>query len=356
MDGVNYSGIKTLTLVAELGRPDRRELLRRELADEGPRGLLFEESLNADMLDGGDRRRLRRYLGQVLAAYRRRRGYDAVLTWGEPLSLLFALLLKLTGARTRHLALMYWVSPPGKALMLRAVHSHIDQIITWSSVQREVAIDRLGIPSTKIALVRHPVDQRFWRPMGTAGDAICAAGNEMRDYATLIAAMSGLTIRCEIAVRNDPSCTSRRLTTIDAILANGALPDNVAVGSYPYPELRALYARSRFVVIPLLPTDTDNGIRVALEAMAMGKAVICSRTRGQVDVIEEGKTGLFVPPRDPRALAKAIQYLWDHPDVADRMGTAGRQHIEQRHTLDQFVESVKGIVEQVIAERRLVPV
>jgi glycosyltransferase involved in cell wall biosynthesis len=356
MDGVNYSGMKTLTLVAELGRPDRREQLRRELEDEGPRGLLFEDSLNSDMLDGGVRRRLARYLGQVLDAYRRRRGYDAVLTWGEPLSLLFALLLKLTGSRTRHLALMYWVSPRGKALFLKAVHSHIDQIITWSSVQREVAIERLGIPATKITLVRHPVDQRFWRPMGAATDTICAAGNEMRDYTTLITAMRDLTIPCEIAVRNDPSCTSRRLTTMDTILRNGSLPANVTLGSHNYPELRALYARSRFVVIPLLPTDTDNGIRVALEAMAMGKAVICSRTRGQVDVIEEGKTGLFVPPRDPRALGQAIQYLWDHPEVADRMGMAGRQRIEQRHTLDQFVNSVKGIVEQVIAEPRLAPV
>jgi hypothetical protein len=38
------------------------------------------------------------------------------------------------------------------------------------------------------------------------------------------------------------------------------------------------------------------------------------------------------------------------------MGMAGRQRIEQRHTLDQFVNSVKGIVEQVIAEPRLAPV
>jgi glycosyltransferase involved in cell wall biosynthesis len=132
------------------------------------------------------------------------------------------------------------------------------------------------------------------------------------------------------------------------------LPANVTVGSRSYQELRALYARSRFVVIPLLSTDTDNGIRVALEAMAMGKAVICSRTIGQVDVIEEGKTGLFVPPRDPDALRTAIQELWDHPERAEAMGRAGRKRIEERHSLEQFVESVRDAVEQVVAERRLV--
>ena len=106
---------------------------------------------------------------------------------------------------------------------------------------------------------------------------------------------------------------------------------------------------------PLLPTDTDNGVRGALESMAMGKAVICSRTRGQVDVIEEGKTGLFVPQGDPAALREAIQYLWNHPEEADAMGRAGRRRIEERHTFEQFVESVRGVAEQVLTERRLVP-
>jgi glycosyltransferase involved in cell wall biosynthesis len=290
-------------------------------------------------------------LGQVLRAYARRQRYDAVLTWGEPLSLFFALLLKLTGSRTRHIALMYWVSPPKKALFLKLVHSHIDQIITWSSVQRDIAVDRLGIPAAKITLVRHPVDQRFWRPMASTADMICAVGNEMRDYGTLVRAMRGLTIRCHIAARDVPSGASPKLATVASILAEGPMPPNVTIGAKSSRELRALYARSRFVVIPLRPTDTDNGVSVALESMAMGKAVICSRTQGQVDVIEDGITGLFVPQGNPEALREAIQYLSAHPEVAERMGKAGRKRVEDRHTLDEFVETVKDVVEHVIALR-----
>ncbi|MEK6569895.1 MAG: glycosyltransferase, partial [Bacteroidota bacterium] len=102
----------------------------------------------------------------------------------------------------------------------------------------------------------------------------------------------------------------------------------------------------------LLSTDTDNGVNSILESMAMGKAVICSRTKGQVDVIQEGKTGLIVPQGDSKALRDAIQYLWEHPDEAERMGKAGRKYIEENHTLDQFVCSVRTIAEQVIVEHR----
>jgi glycosyltransferase involved in cell wall biosynthesis len=349
--------VKTLTLVASTGRPDRAELRRREAADEQPRVLLFEDRLCSDIMEGGRTRPPLRYLVQAWRAYRMRRQYDVVLTWGEPLSLLFALILKLTGARTRHVALMYWISPPKKALFLRAVQSHIDRIVTWSSVQRAFGIERLGIPADTFTLVRYPVDQDFWRPAPGAGDGdmIVAVGNEMRDYPTLIRAMRDLPMPCHIAARDIQRGASKKLATRASMLAAGPIPPNVTIGQKSYADLRALYARSRFVVIPVKPTDTDNGVTTALEAMAMGKAVICTRTRGQVDVIEEGKTGIFVPQGDAAALREAIRYLWDRPGVADAMGRAGRARVEERHSFEQFVDSVRSVVDQVLTEPRLVP-
>src|SRR4029077_18856004 len=89
-------------------------------------------------------------------------------------------------------------------------------------------------------------------------------------------------------------------TSIDQI--TGAVGDSVTIGRKTREELRDLYARSRFVVVPLCPSDTDNGVTVILEAMAMGRPVICSRTEGQVDVIREGQTGLYVPIGDVAGL------------------------------------------------------
>jgi O-antigen/teichoic acid export membrane protein/glycosyltransferase involved in cell wall biosynthesis len=345
------SAMRTLTLVTDQGRPQRARLLQLEAADEHPRELLFEDRLRSDLVDGRYLRALplgRRILyrlfpmglGQVLEAYANRRRYDAVISWGEPLSLLLAFMLKVTGSRTPHVALMYCMAAPKKGLVFKAVHSHIDHVVTWSSVQRDIAINQLQIPAAKFTWIPYGVDHHFWRPMVSPTDMICAVGDEMRDYPTLVEAMRGLEIRAHVAARDRRS------------RPRGGLAANVTVGPKSYTELRALYARSRFVVVPVRPTDTDNGVRAILEGMAMGKAVICSRVRGQVDVIQEGITGIFVPPGDPAALRAAIQYLWDHPEVAERMGTAGRRRIEERHTIDQFVERVRQIVEEVIAARR----
>jgi hypothetical protein len=52
------------------------------------------------------------------------------------------------------------------------------------------------------------------------------------------------------------------------------------------------YRGNRYIIDELLPSETDNGVTVMLEAMAMGKPVICRRTGGQVDVIVDGANGL----------------------------------------------------------------
>jgi glycosyltransferase involved in cell wall biosynthesis len=98
--------------------------------------------------------------------------------------------------------------------------------------------------------------------------------------------------------------------------------------------------------------EFDAGVTAITEAMAMGKAVIATRTRGQVDVVEHGVNGLYVPPRDVRALRQAIERLAADPAEAARMGMAGRQLVERRHGLDRYLERFAAIVE---SDRRGLP-
>jgi glycosyltransferase involved in cell wall biosynthesis len=286
-------------------------------------------------------------VAQALEAFSRRRNYDAIVSWGERFGLPLAGILKATRARTPHVALFSWISTPKKAAFLRRVHSHIHRLVLWSSIQTEFAVNVLGIPPSRIVELRWLVDQQFWRPMPGPTDMFCAVGREMRDYATLLEAARDLSIPCHIAAKVDVGKVDQWMTDLRD---PGAFPPHITIGSKPYPELRALYARSRFVVLPLQPTDTDNGVTAMTEAMAMGKAVICTRVDGQRDVLRDGVNGLFVPPRDPRALRDAIEYLWSHPDVCERMGREGRKRIEEFHTLDAFVNAVQQAVEDAIAE------
>jgi glycosyltransferase involved in cell wall biosynthesis len=355
--------MKVLTLVSSgLGLSARGELVRASDQKEHPRIELFEKILNSDILDESGSipkglptanysRFIPKQLSQVITAYRLRDEYDAFISWSEKRTILLATVLKLTHTRVPHIALMYWMSRPAIAVPLSIVHTSIDRIVTWSTVQRNFAIKRLGIPAPKIDLVPHPVDQLFWMPSQGKNDIISAVGSEMRDYVTLVEAIRGLDIFCHIAsggVRIIGKFSSR---TIDPSKQLKNLPANVVIRPLTPQELRGLYSRSRFVVVPLLPSDTDNGVNTILEAMAMRKAVICSRTEGQVDVIQDGKTGIYVPPGDVAALRNAIKYLWDNPSVAQKMGENGRAYVEQNHTLDGFANAVKGIVQEVIGKK-----
>lgn len=349
--------MKTLTLVT-IGKnlASREELLALEAEDRIPRASLFGTALNTDLLDErylagltGTRawlyHKLPGMIAQLTEAFRVRRKYDAVISWTEQLGLLFALLLKVTGSRTPHVGIWSWISPPRKAALLKRVHTHVDRIILMSSVQRNFALHELKIPESRIVLLRWPVDQKFWRPMDQPTDMICAVGREMRDYGTLINAIRDVHIPCHIAANYFPGKKDAWIKTIEQARP---IPEHITIGKKDFLELRALYARSRFVVIPLLPTDTDNGTTAILEAMAMGKAVICSSVEGQKDVIENGRTGILVPPGDARALQEAIVHLRDNPDVACRLGKNGRKHVEQYHSLDSWVLNVQHVLREVI--------
>jgi glycosyltransferase involved in cell wall biosynthesis len=316
-------------------RSDVIDLLDVERAD-GVRGALY--------------RRLPPGLALALLAYHRRGRYDAVVSWAELYGLPFAGLLKASGDRsTPHVALFSWISSPKKAALLKRVHSHIHRLVLWSSGQYEFATRELGIAPERIVQLRWLVDQKFWRPMCVPTDMFCAVGREMRDYATLFEAIKDYPVPCHIAAKLALGRTDRWVSDLSRI---GTLPPHVTTGSKAFPELRELYARSRFVVIPLQPTDTDNGITVMTEAMAMGKPVICTRVAGQRDLLEDGVNGIFVPPEDPRALRQAIEYLWDHPRECESMGREGRRKVERFHTLDAFVDGVQHAVEDAIEEVR----
>jgi glycosyltransferase involved in cell wall biosynthesis len=349
----------TITLVSPgINRPEDGELHRLEADDQYIRASLFGRALNSDILDERflqSAPTIRRVLykplptiaAQIIEAFLVKRRYDAIISWSEQLGLPLALLLKLMASRVPNVIIASWISKPKKALLLKRVQSHIDRLILMSSVQRDFAVNVLKLPPQKVIFLKWPVDQKFWRPMGSRTDMICTVGSEMRDFRTFVLAMRGLDIKCHIAAGTQRAV---RHSTVKAIWESGPLPHNISVGAKSFAELRELYARSRFVVIPLLQSETDNGTTSILEAMAMGKAVICSRTKGQGDVIQDGKTGLFVPQGDPKALRDAIQFLWERPDEAERMGMEAREYIEQYHTLDEFVQKVKEVVEGAIDE------
>jgi glycosyltransferase involved in cell wall biosynthesis len=92
-------------------------------------------------------------------------------------------------------------------------------------------------------------------------------------------------------------------------------------GAVDRAELRRLYATCRGVVFT--PLDEDYGF-VTVEAMLSARPVItCRDSGGARTLVEDGANGWVVEPT-PRAVARALDELWEHPEEAQRRGQAGR--------------------------------
>jgi glycosyltransferase involved in cell wall biosynthesis len=130
-----------------------------------------------------------------------------------------------------------------------------------------------------------------------------------------------------------------------------AVPANITFGRRNFAELRELYASSRFVVIPLIPSTNSNGLTAILEAFAMGKAVVVTDSPGQVGILQEGVNSLRVPPRDPAALRGAIERLWRDPELCASMGAAGRALVCAEYNLDQWTSTLSRAAIEAIEAR-----
>jgi glycosyltransferase involved in cell wall biosynthesis len=106
--------------------------------------------------------------------------------------------------------------------------------------------------------------------------------------------------------------------------------------------------------VAVLPSYREAQGLVILEAMALGRPVVASNVGGIPEMVEDGVTGLLVPPRDPAALAAAIvRVLTDHP-LADTMARAGRILAHERFCVDRMVRALQDVYEEgaAIAQER----
>jgi glycogen synthase len=89
---------------------------------------------------------------------------------------------------------------------------------------------------------------------------------------------------------------------------------------------------------------------INLEAMACEAAVVASAVGGIVEVVEDGKTGILVPPARPDELAAAIRKLLDDPATARAMGKAGRKRVEEKFSWTSVAARTQEVYADAIAE------
>ena len=104
----------------------------------------------------------------------------------------------------------------------------------------------------------------------------------------------------------------------------------------------------------VLPSRSEAFPNAVLEAMAAGLPIVASGVGGILELIDDGKTGLLVPPGEPQPLAERICRLMADPASAAALGDAAREEARARYSFDRMVAAFESIYLNELARRGLV--
>jgi len=96
----------------------------------------------------------------------------------------------------------------------------------------------------------------------------------------------------------------------------------------------------------VLPSLSEGLPLSILEALALKKPVVATNVGGVPEIMEDGVTGYLVPPRNPEALTDRILLLLREPEVAVRIGQAGRARVEDAFDLETMVREYESLYEE----------
>jgi len=132
------------------------------------------------------------------------------------------------------------------------------------------------------------------------------------------------------------------------VVGDGPLRARVpqAVGFVPPGELGPWYERAAVVAAP--SRREGYGV-VAREAMAWGRPVVASAVGGLLDAVEDGVTGLLVPPGDVAALRAALERLLGDAELRARLGAAAREKAQQELSFGVAAERLAAVYREAIA-------
>jgi glycosyltransferase involved in cell wall biosynthesis len=226
--------------------------------------------------------------------------------------------------------------------------------IAISQAIRSVLIQS-GISESRISVVHSGVDpERFGGWRGGARDdaaaqefgaapgvpliANAAALTDHKDHATLLRAASvlklrGVNFKMIIAGAGELEATLQQL--------HGELELGESVRFVGYlDDLTNLYRGADVFVIS---SHLEGLCTSILDAMSVGVPVVATRTGGIPEIVDSGNNGLLAPPRDPEALANAIDAMINNPAQARQFAAAGRATVEEKFTNQRMVEETTKV-------------
>lgn len=235
-------------------------------------------------------------------------------------------------------------------IMQRYVAKRMDFVVTVSHDSAIEIEKAFGVPRKKIRVVYNGMDSSIFFPlMGVKKkvNSLIFVGNVEDRKKGIVYLLKALTL-----TKNNV-----RLTIVDGGAPNRSfvpkwidqygLNDRITfTGKIPLERLVQLYSETEIAVAPSL--YEGFGFPVA-EAMACGLPVITTTGGALPEVVgRDGETGILVSPRDPEALAAAIDEMIDHPEKRAAMGKAARNRVLSIFTWENAAADMEKVYGEVI--------
>ena len=228
-----------------------------------------------------------------------------------------------------------------------------------SASVREYLLAR-GFAPERVKVIHNGLDPAFFEglpavaglraelqlPPGAPVIGVVAHLSPRKGHEILFQAMARLaeahpTLLCLCLGRGDPG----RSEALERLAARLGLGERVRLLGYREDAT----ALTQLFDIAVLPSIVPEGLpTVLLEAAYLGRPGVASDAGGTREVVEDGVTGLLVPPGDPVALAAALDRLLRDPDLRARMGEAARLRAHEHFTLRAQAEATLAAFRAVL--------
>ncbi len=247
-----------------------------------------------------------------------------------------------------------------RRLICRILGHFTDVSIAVSQGVRDYLLTQIGLDPAKVRVVPNGVDiaaidaarpgLEVRRELGLAPDVpllglVGRLDHWGKGHKELFEAMASLKERYPLQALIIGG--GRRKKEVRALAANLGLADVVHFLGHRRDVPDLLKALDIFI----LPSYSEGVSLALLEAMAAARPVIVSRVGGLPEVVEQGKTGLLIAPRDADALAEALARLLDDPDLAKKLGAAARRRVRAHFSLDRLGKEINAIYEELVEKK-----
>ena len=262
---------------------------------------------------------------------------DAIFCSSEAAGLQVAATLGTGRSRARLAVFVHNVDRPRAraALKLWRLSRSVDLFMACSPEQVAFLRGYLGLPPERVRLVWDHTDTSFFKPGPVSPDKrrpmILSVGLEQRDYKTLAAATFDLDVDVRISgFSNDAKAIANTFPA--------ELPSNMSRRYYDWLELVQLYRDADVVVVSCYENRYAAGVQSLMEAMACGRPVIASATRGLSGYLDAAVVS--VPPSDPWAMRREILNVLQDPTGSATRGAAAHELATAKFALDRYVSEI----------------